>query len=251
MRIVTLADRPDLLQAMWEMESPWPEFMHHDPVANRLFSQVPELFPEYQILAVDEANAVIGRVIAIPVRWDGRVDELPDRGWDAILELGVAERGGSTAVSLLEARVVGSRQRRGLSSALLSAARSNVQRTGLSDLFGPVRPTAKSLEPASSIHEYAFRVREDGLPVDPWLRTHVRLGGIIIKVCPVAMVVPGTLEQWRAWTGLPFTKSGPTEVPGALTPVHVAVEQDHAVYVEPNVWVHHPLSAPKDPRLAT
>jgi hypothetical protein len=31
-------------------------------------------------------------------------------------------------------------------------------------------------------------------------------------------------------------------VPFALNPVHVSVEQDHAVYVEPNVWVHHDLT---------
>ena len=27
----------------------------------------------------------------------------------------------------------------------------------------------------------------------------------------------------------------------ALSPVHVSLEQDHAVYVEPNLWVRHPL----------
>jgi len=28
-------------------------------------------------------------------------------------------------------------------------------------------------------------------------------------------------------------------VPGALVPVHVDLVQDHAVYVEPNVWMVH------------
>jgi hypothetical protein len=36
-------------------------------------------------------------------------------------------------------------------------------------------------------------------------------------------------------------RSGDVEVPGALSPVHVCLEQDHAVYVEPNVWIHHRL----------
>ena len=40
-------------------------------------------------------------------------------------------------------------------------------------------------------------------------------------------------------TGLPFDVTGPVVVPGALVPVHCDVDQDHAVYVEPNVWVHH------------
>jgi hypothetical protein len=56
------------------------------------------------------------------------------------------------------------------------------------------------------------------------------------------MVIPGTIAQWRRWTGLPFDRSRSVEVPGALNAVHVSLEGDHAVYVEPNVWVHHRLS---------
>ena len=241
MKIFALADRMDLVDALWAMESPWPAFMHHDPIAERLFALVPDMFPEYQLLAVEEADAVIGRVIAIPFHWSGELEDLPDRGWDAVLELGIAKGGAPTAVSLLEARVVGNRQGQGLSAELLRAARDNVRQRGFADLFGPVRPTAKGGEPEAPMQEYAARVRQDGLPVDPWLWTHVRLGGVIVKVCPVSMIVPGTLAQWRAWTGLPFAESGPTEVPGALAPVHVSVDHDHAVYIEPNVWVHHRL----------
>jgi hypothetical protein len=53
------------------------------------------------------------------------------------------------------------------------------------------------------------------------------------------MVVPGTLEEWRAWTGLPFHETGSVLVPRALAPVHCDVEHGVAVYVEPNVWVVH------------
>ena len=55
------------------------------------------------------------------------------------------------------------------------------------------------------------------------------------------MVVAGTIAEWSGWTGLCFTASGPAIVPGALSPIHVSLEQDHAVYVEPNLWVHHQL----------
>ena len=37
---------------------------------------------------------------------------------------------------------------------------------------------------------------------------------------------------------LPETR-GLADVPGALAPVHVSVEQNHAVYVEPTLWMHH------------
>ena len=53
------------------------------------------------------------------------------------------------------------------------------------------------------------------------------------------MVIPGTLAEWREWTGIDFASSGDIVVPGALSPVNVSVEQDYAVYVEPNLWVHH------------
>ena len=44
------------------------------------------------------------------------------------------------------------------------------------------------------------------------------------------------------WTGLPFDTSGTVYVEGALNPVHVSVENDYAVYVEPNVWIDHRTS---------
>ena len=243
--VVTLAERPDLVDAMWDMPSTWPRFMLEDPVADVWFQHLPEVFGEYQLVALDAAGRVVGKVNSIPFAWSGQDDDLPARGWDGILERGFAEqaRGVSpTAVSLLEARVVPELRGGGMSARLLQAAAANVRRLGLRDLFGPVRPTAKSDEPATPMAAYVARLRDgDGLPVDPWLRVHVRLGGRIVAVCPVSMTVPGTLAQWREWSGLPLTTSGAVEVPGALVPVHVSVENDHAVYVEPNVWVHHPL----------
>ncbi|XVQ14102.1 hypothetical protein ACQP1W_16645 [Spirillospora sp. CA-255316] len=86
---------------------------------------------------------------------------------------------------------------------------------------------------------YIRRTRDDGLPSDPWLRTHVRAGGVIEKVAPASMTISGSLGQWRRWTGLPFDRDGEVEVPGALVPVHCDTAHDHAVYVEPNVWVRH------------
>ena len=101
------------------------------------------------------------------------------------------------------------------------------------------RPTAKHLEPSTPFAEYVARATPEGLPADPWLCVHARAGGRIVKMAPTSMVVAGGLADWRRWTGMGFAASGPVAVPGALVPVHVSLEQDHAVYVEPNVWVRH------------
>lgn len=120
--------------------------------------------------------------------------------------------------------------------------RANVARHGFGELVAPVRPTGKAAEPRTPMEEYVGRLRDDGLPADPWLRVHVRAGGRVVGVAPRAMVIPGTLAEWRRWTGLPFDVSGEVDVPGALVPVQCSVEHDYAVCVEPGVWVHHQVT---------
>ena len=128
-----------------------------------------------------------------------------------------------------------------MSARILAALRAATRARGFHTLLAPVRPNHKHLEPATPMVEYAFRTRADGLPHDPWLRTHVRSGGVIEKVAPASMVVASSLARWRDWTGLGFDAEGLVDVPLALTAVHCVPSQDYAVYVEPNVWVRHRL----------
>jgi len=228
---------------MRSVPSTWPEFMFHDNVAGMFYADLGGTFPDYQLVALAADGSVVGRINSVPFSWDERDDGLPDRGWDAVLEQAftAGRIDGCTSVSLLEARVHPAYQGSGLSATLLKAAAANAAKLGAHHLFGPVRPTMKCEEPRVPMGEYADRRREDGLPFDPWLRTHVRLGGRVVRVCPASMTISGTLTDWCTWTGIELTSSGTWEVPGALVPIHVSVEQDHAVYVEPNVWVHHRL----------
>ena len=55
------------------------------------------------------------------------------------------------------------------------------------------------------------------------------------------MVISGSVAEWEAWSGLAFPASGEYVVPGALVPVEVDREHDVATYVEPNVWMRHPV----------
>lgn len=128
-----------------------------------------------------------------------------------------------------------------MSARILSALRAAAKARGFDTLLAPVRPNHKHLEPATPMAEYASRTRQDGLPHDPWLRTHVVGGGVIEKVAPASMVIGSSLAKWREWTGLSFDNDGLVEVSYALTPVHCVPSQGYAVYVEPNVWVRHRL----------
>jgi hypothetical protein len=140
-----------------------------------------------------------------------RGGELPPGGWDRVLLWAFRDHENGTRTDTV--------------SALEIAVRSN----------------EKHRDPHEPSTAYIARTRDDGLPVDAWLRTHVRAGATIHGVAPRSMVVAGSLGQWREWTGLPFDTTGEVVVPLALVPVVCDVAHDYAVYVEPNVWVRHRL----------
>lgn len=241
MRVVTVAERPELAAELWGFGDSWPEFMLHDQVA-MLMAPLAARYPQLQLLLLSDDGECVGKGHAIPFDWDGADSSLPARGWDEI-QLRAVRAVAPTAVSALEITVRPHLRGKGLSAVLLSAMRDAVGAMGFTDLFAPVRPSQKAAEPLAPMDEYALRTRDDGLPYDPWLRVHVRAGGRIVRVCPLSMTISATLPQWRAWTGLPFDASGEITVHGALAPVTVSVPRDLAVYVEPNVWVHHSLNS--------
>ena len=251
--VLPLLERPDLEAELWsdELMGMWPEFMRHDPVAMLYYGPGHfERFREFAFVVFDDGRPerLLGRAHSVPFVFGDELPNrtrLPDNGWDGVIRWAhddALHGRPPNAVSALEILLHREITGRGLSSVVLDVMRTNAARHGFSDLYAPVRPTSKHLEPMTPMAEYAYRTRDDGLPTDPWLRVHVRAGGQIVQVAPFSMVIPGTLTDWRAWTGVPFDADGPTIVPGALSPVHTSLAEGHAVYVEPNVWVRHPTS---------
>ncbi|MET9701213.1 N-acetyltransferase [Streptomyces sp. NPDC006529] len=227
------------------MADHWPAFIPHEPVAGALLGRVPHAFPQYCVVATD-GDRVVARGFAVPfdAASDGR-EEMPDQGWDRVLGWALRDRRSGaavTAASALEITVDREYLGRGLSYRMLSALRGAAAARGHRDLLAPVRPTAKHLRPHLPMAEYVRLLREDGLPADPWLRVHVRAGGAIERIAPASTTVSGSLDQWREWTGLPLDRDGAVEVPGALVPLHCDASHGYAVYVEPNVWIRHPLT---------
>ncbi len=103
-----------------------------------------------------------------------------------------------------------------------------------------MRPSAKHLEPATPMSEYAYRVREpDGLPADCCGCTCA--GGVIEKVAPASMTVSASPAEWRSGPGSPSTRAGAAERLRVWCRCTVCSERDLAAYVEPNVWVRHAL----------
>ncbi|MFJ8937012.1 N-acetyltransferase [Streptomyces sp. NPDC102365] len=249
--IASLAERPEMYDAVTGMADTWPEFIRNDLVGNAHYGRIAVELPEYVLFAEDGSGEVVAHAYSVPFTLGdegpgggGGPGALPARGWDEVLAgaFGDLRRGvAPDTVSAISIVVAPHAQGTGLSARMLSAMRDNARARGFGEVVAPVRPSAKHVEPWAAMEEYAFRTREDGLPHDPWLRVHVRAGGRIETVAPASMTVAASLDEWRGWTGLPFDKEGQVEVPGALVPVHCEPSRGYAVYVEPNVWVRHTL----------
>ena len=248
--VSTLAERPELRAQLFSAEfgAAVPEFMRHDPAAMLYYADSAlDRYLDFALAAVDRdaPDRVIARGFSVPFAFrDGTAgrNELPLGGWDAVIGWADADwRAGrrATAVSALEIIVLPPYRGRGVAQLMLEAMIANMWARGFGDLYAPLRPSDKHKEPLVPFADYVARTRGDGLPYDSWLRVHVRAGARIVKIAPCSMVIAGTLAEWSQWSGIDFDRSGDIVVPGALSPVHVSAEHDHAVYVEPNLWVHH------------
>jgi hypothetical protein len=74
----------------------------------------------------------------------------------------------------------------------------------LTPLVAPVRPSWKDRYRLTSIDRYARWVRGDGLPVDPWLRVHVRLGASILRTETRSLQIEAPVSDWEEWTDMTF-----------------------------------------------
>lgn len=178
----------------------------------------------------------------MPLRWDGSVAGLPD-GIDGALEGGFrATQAGVEHDTLcaLAAEVRPDRQGTGLSGEVIKAMRDLARRNGLErGIIAPVRPSWKERYPLAPIERYAAWVREDGLPFDPWMRVHARIGGLVLKPEPHSLRITGTVANWSEWVDMKFPESGLYVFPRGLAPVEIDLEDDVGRYWEPNVWMHH------------
>ena len=242
-QVVSLAAQPELtLPALELLAAGWPEFMRHDPTAERHQARLATELAGFQALLVDrEKDELAALGVSIPFAWDGTLAGLP-AGWDAVVEQGIGdldEGRRPTALSALSVTVAPDRRGRGLSRLVVQGLKAAAARAGLGTLLAPVRPSGKSAYPLTPMERYVRWARPDGAPFDPWLRTHWRLGGEVLGVCPASMEITAEVATWEAWTGLAFPETGTYVVPGALVPVAIDRERDLGRYLEPNVWLRH------------
>jgi hypothetical protein len=219
----------------------FPAFITADQAVKQYIGRVREWFSELDIILIDEDDVPVAAGWGVPIQWNGDVGDLP-AGYTATLRRAVEgrERADEPDTLVICGGVVSrARTGQGMSSQLITALRDLAPAAGWKRVIAPVRPTLKPQYPLTPIEEFARWTRPDGAPLDPWLRTHWRLGAQIIATAPRSQTMTGTVEEWQAWTGMLFPSTGEYVIPRGLSTLHIDRTSDSGTYTEPNVWMRH------------
>ena len=242
MRAITHTEDPALVDRLEGLSAQvWPEYNLHGDVMNRYWGRLYEVFPDFQFVLLDDDGVALAEGHTMPCNWDGTPEGLP-AGIDGAVEDGfraAEEKAPVDTLCALAVEIPPAHQARRLSTTMLEAMRSVAARHGFGNLIAPVRPNWKDRYPITPIEEYASWPRSDGLPFDPWMRVHARLGARLLKTEPESLLITGTVDEWERWTGMEFPASGDYVFPQGLAPVTIDRDAGTGSYWEPNVWMVH------------
>jgi hypothetical protein len=236
--VLTAAERPDLWERADErFETAWPEYNLHGNNTWKCFAGLSERYANLQFVLYEATrDTIVGRGRTIPFRWDGALDDLPT-GMDALGDRVLDDHEPPTTLSALAAEVPADVRNQGISARIIGAMADVARRAGLSPLVAPVRPSWKDRYPLIPIERYARWVRSDGLPFDPWLRVHVRLGATLLRTEERSLHIEAPVGDWEEWTGMTFPDDGDYVFPAGLAPI--SVRDGVGSYWEPNIWMRH------------
>jgi hypothetical protein len=219
----------------------FPAFISADKLAGQYFGRVREWFPEWNLTLVDTEQNPVAAGWGIPVRWDGTIADLPSGYTDATIRAVEGREQGIAADTLVicAAVVAGRLKGRGLAGQLLATLHDTAVEAGLARVIAPVRPTLKQQYPLTPAEIFMTWTRPDGAALDPWIRTHLRLGATILAAAPASQTMTGTVAEWEEWSGIALPSSGDYVIPRGLSVLHIDREADLGTYVEPNIWIRH------------
>lgn len=243
LKVYTHLERPELASLLSNFGNVWPQFIFHDAISDKYDALTLTTFAHLNLYLCDEKDDLVAAGKGVSFYWNGEKERLPG-GWDSALVKAVSDKDHSiipNTFCALAAMVKSTKQGQGLSKYVLRAMKSAAKFANLTQMIAPVRPTLKEHYPLISIERYLDWKHVDGSPFDPWLRIHWREGAKILGPANSSMRIVGTVKQWEEWTGMAFPQTGDYIVPKALCPISINYEADQGVYIEPNVWMQHPL----------
>lgn len=235
------AHSPELKKAASSIEqAAWNELgylnytrAHYDHYADLL-----NAYPDYQLCLVDQDTGYpVAVANSVPFACSS-LGDLPAEGWDWVVETAARTKDkqpnmlGALAISVPTVN-----RSKGYAKIMIRALVDLAEAKGLRGLVAPVRPTAKVRHPWVPITDYMDWTDDRGRPYDPWLRSHLSVGGKMVGPCERSMVVHEPIAFWENWSSRRFEESGDYALDGAIAPVKIDLKRQTGTYEEPNVWV--------------
>ncbi|MFE5741853.1 GNAT family N-acetyltransferase [Streptomyces celluloflavus] len=245
--MVRHSERPELWDRIPELfAGVVPEYNLHGDINGDYWTRLFDEFPDHQFVLYDkEHDDILGAGRSLPRTWDGTPEGL-GTGLDESIAAAFRDHDSGAAPQALCAlgiEIPHAHQGKGLSKILLNKMTDAARADGLRHVIVPVRPTWKDRYPLVPVERYATWTRADGSPFDPWIRTQVRLGGVIAAAVTESSRITGTVADWESWTGMAFPDDGEYVFPGGLGTLHIDRTHDRGAYWEPCVWITHEVRA--------
>jgi hypothetical protein len=253
LHLVTIAERSSLQNDMEQLlDENWPRYTFEANLPKAFQSDdvswlsVYKFWPCYQFGLYNDAGDLVACGNSLPLALDGGVASLPSQGWDWGINQGISDyRTGATTDTLMALAITvnPNYRKKGYGCAAIMAMEQIAVAQSLNCVVAPVRPSLKHLYPLIPISEYVKWQNSAGKPFDPWLRTHINIGGEVIRPCAESMTYTGKIAEWEEWLNMDFPVSSTYVVPEMLSTLVINREFGQGTYVEPNVWVMHLVGA--------
>ncbi|MBD9357368.1 GNAT family N-acetyltransferase [Methylomonas albis] len=227
----------------------WPSFLagHHKGIDHS--ETIDAEFADLQLMALCRKDGnVVGVAHAVALPNTAIPDVLPAEGWDwaierALLQPRQRERGETPCI--LSITVLPRFQRAGIASALLLEYLERARQNGAINVIAPVRPILGATLLNMPTEVFLELRRPDGYHIDPWIRTHEKLGGKIAGICANSMRILAPIKRWQKW-GAQLNETGDRLlVEGQIAPIRVLPNSGFAEYIEPNIWMMYSLELVK------
>lgn len=204
-----------------------------------------ECLLNYRIVMTNKSGDVIASAKTLPYRVneDKLTEELPDDLLDLFLE-GIKQHQKEedpNSIIVFSITVDNRYQGKGISSKMIKEIKNICKQDMFKNMLLPVRPTLKHKYPLTDMDSYQQWKNEENSLFDPWIRTHVKNGGKILRIAKGAQKFTGTVEDWQEWTGMIFPETGRYIIDGALSPLEIDISKDIGNLVEDNIWIKYDI----------
>lgn len=219
----------------------FPLIINESELVKNCWLTIEKYFPEYQRFLIDDHNNIIGFISTVPFLWDRPLHDLPDEGWDWLIQKGIQDFENNFEPSHLgglQIIITKAYQGKGFSKVFIAEGKRLMIEHNLQYFTIPIRPTFKHKFPAMSMHDYLNKKSEDKI-YDPWIRTHLQSNASVISICNNSMNVKGDISFWETLTNQNITASGKYQVSGALNLIDIDYESNRGEYREENIWIYY------------